>query len=104
MALPIVCIAGGGTAGLEALLCARELLGDRVELRLISPEREFRYRAMRADRPLVPAPEGALKIADFAAEAGAALVHDRVIEVREADRTLLTRDGDLVDFDYLLLA
>jgi NADPH-dependent 2,4-dienoyl-CoA reductase/sulfur reductase-like enzyme len=104
MSLPIVCIAGGGTAGLEALLSARELLGDRVELRLISPEREFCYRAMQFARPLVPAPERVLPIADLVAEAGAALVHDRVVEVREADRTLLTRDGDLVGFDYLLLA
>jgi len=104
MAPPIVCVAGGGTAGLEALLSAQELLGDRVQLRLISPEPEFRYRAMRAERPLVPAPERALPVADLAADVGAMLVRDHVVEVRDADRAVLTRDGDLVGFDYLLLA
>ncbi len=104
MPLPIVCIAGGGTAGLEALLAARELLGDRVELRLVSPKRQFRYRAMPAGRPLVPAPEHATAVAALAADTGAEVLYDRVVEVRDADRALLTRDGDLVDFDYLLLA
>ncbi len=104
MALPIVCIAGGGTAGLEALLSVRELLGDRVELRLVSAEREFRYRAVPSGRPLAPTPEHSIAIAAVAAETGAAVVYDRVVEVREADGAVLTRDGDLVGFDYLLLA
>jgi sulfide:quinone oxidoreductase len=57
-----VLIAGGGVAGLEALLALRDLAGDRVELRLLSSEPEFVYRPMaiaepfgrgRADRQLL---------------------------------------------------
>ena len=40
-----VLIAGGGVAGLEALLALRDLAGDRVELTLLSPETDF----IRAD-------------------------------------------------------
>ena len=104
MTRPVVCIAGGGTAGLEALLRARQLMGERVELVLISPEREFRYRSMCQERPLAPAPERSLTVAELVSEAGATLVDDRLIEVREADRLVLTRNGDLLAFDYLLLA
>ena len=30
---PVICVVGGGTAGLEGLLAARDSLGDDVELR-----------------------------------------------------------------------
>jgi sulfide:quinone oxidoreductase len=34
-------IAGGGVAGLEALLALHALAGDRVELTLVSPTADF---------------------------------------------------------------
>jgi sulfide:quinone oxidoreductase len=39
-----VVIAGGGVAAPETLLAPRALVGHRVEITLISPEREFLYR------------------------------------------------------------
>jgi NADH dehydrogenase FAD-containing subunit len=39
-----VLIAGGGVAGLEALLALRELAVECVSLTLLTPEREFTYR------------------------------------------------------------
>jgi sulfide:quinone oxidoreductase len=39
-----VVIAGGGFAGVEALLALRALAGDRVQLTLVSPESWFAYR------------------------------------------------------------
>ena len=36
-----VVIAGGGVAGLEALLALRDMAGDRVDLTLLAPEAEF---------------------------------------------------------------
>ena len=104
MALPIVCIAGGGTAGLEALLSARDLLGDRVEL-AVGQSRTGISLPSHAFRPAARARPRAL---DRGCGSGGRHwrrgVYDRVVEVREADGALLTRDGDLVDFDYLLLA
>jgi sulfide:quinone oxidoreductase len=46
-----VLVAGGGVAGLEALLALRDLAGERVELTLLSPEAEFVYRPMAVAEP-----------------------------------------------------
>ncbi len=99
-----VCIAGSGTAGLEAVLAARAQLGERAELVLVAPEPEFRYRPMGQGSLFRPAPERALAITDLATEAGATLVADAVEAVYEPERQLLTRSGDTLEFDYLLLA
>lgn len=104
VARPVVCIVGAGTAGLEALLSAREALGASVDLRLVAPDREFRYRPMHRDSLFRPARERGIKVADLVAETGATWVRDRAEFVRESERCLLTRDGDTVEFDYLLLA
>ncbi|CAN5577072.1 hypothetical protein BH20ACT19_BH20ACT19_02960 [soil metagenome] len=46
-----VLVAGGGVAGLEALLALRDLAGARVELALLSPETDFVYRPMAVAEP-----------------------------------------------------
>ena len=46
-----VLVAGGGVAGLEALLALRHLAGDRVELSLLSPRADFSYRPMAVAEP-----------------------------------------------------
>jgi sulfide:quinone oxidoreductase len=104
VARTVVCVVGAGTAGLEGLLAARQQLGANVELSLIAPEREFRYRPMRAGSLFRPSPERGLAIADLVAQIGATWVVDRASVVREAERSVLTRDGDVVGFDFLLLA
>jgi NADH dehydrogenase FAD-containing subunit len=43
-----VLIAGGGVAGLDALLALRALAGDRVALTLVSPAPDFVYRPPRS--------------------------------------------------------
>jgi len=101
---PVVCVVGAGTAGLEALLSAREALGPDAELRLIAPESQFRYRPMSPDSLFRPAGERGVAIAELAAEAGAVWVDDRAVAVDETERYVLTRDGDTVGFDFLLLA
>jgi sulfide:quinone oxidoreductase len=99
-----VCVVGGGTAGLEGLLSARQELGPEVELRLIAPEREFRYRPMSPDSLFRPAPERSLRIDDVVSHAGATWVADRAAVVDDAEGNVITRDGDTVEFDFLLLA
>lgn len=101
---PVLCIVGAGTAGLEALLAARQRFGASIELCLIAPDREFHYRPIRPGHTLRPTAERSLQIADVTAELGADWVRDRVAAIHGADRQLLTRDGELINFDYLLLA
>jgi len=99
-----LCITGSGTAGIEALLAARARLGQEADLVLVAPEPEFRYRPMTPGSLLRPAAERMLRIADVAAHAGAELVPDAVEAVHEPEQQLLTRSGDTVEFDCLLLA
>lgn len=99
-----VCVVGGGTGGLEGLLSAHAQLGSKVELTLIAPDREFRYRPMSAASLFAPADERGLPITDVVAQTHATWVVDRVAAVHEAQGTLLSRDGDEVEFDFLLLA
>ena len=101
---PVVCVVGAGTAALEGLMSARARLGPLVELRLVAPDREFRYRPMDPDSPFRPARERGLKIADVAKEVDARWIADRADIVDESERIVITREGDVVHFDYLLLA
>ena len=104
MGRAVVCVVGGGTAGLEGLLAARALLGDEHELVLLAPEREFRYRPMSPRALFRPARERGLPMAEIVARAGARWIADRADVVDQSARRLTTRDGDTVEFDYLLLA
>ena len=104
MANPAIVVAGAGTAGLEGLLAARERFGDGADLCLIAPDSEFRYRPADGNSLFRPAPEQGLPVQDLAAAAGARWIPDRAAIVDERARTVVTRDGDTVAFDYLLLA
>lgn len=101
---PTVCVAGGGTAGVEGLLALRRQLGPEPRLILIAPEFQFRYRPIDAGAPLRPARERGLPLADVAADAQARWLPDRVAAVQEGERRLITRDGEVVTFDALLVA
>ncbi|MGA9856751.1 MAG: FAD/NAD(P)-binding oxidoreductase, partial [Solirubrobacteraceae bacterium] len=103
MSGPVICVVGAGTAGLEGLLYAREALGPDAELRLIAPDRDFRYRPMSEDSLFRPAAERRLAVADVVSHAGATWIVDRAEVIRESERSVLTRNGDTVGFDYLLL-
>src|SRR3954469_22939666 len=46
-----VLVAGGGVAGLEALLALRALAGARVRLSLLAPEPDFVYRPLQTAEP-----------------------------------------------------
>jgi len=104
MAAPRLTIVGGGTAALEALLAARRSLAQDADLCLLAPEREFRYRPIDPDAVLRPVAERGLRIAELVAKTGARWVVDRAAVVDDAQRNLLTRDGDTLDFDYALIA
>src|SRR5215213_3835490 len=46
-----VVIAGGGIAGLEALMALRDLGGDRLALTLVAPDPEFTYKPFTVEEP-----------------------------------------------------
>jgi sulfide:quinone oxidoreductase len=99
-----VLIAGGGVAALEAALGLQALAGDRVEVTLLAPDREFVYRALAVGAPFGLGPALRRDLASIADDAGVALVHD-VIEAVEPDTsTVTTGGGDTLPYDHLVLA
>src|SRR6187200_12091 len=85
-----VLVAGGGVAGLEALLALRDLAGDRVELSLLTPERDFLYRPMAVAAPFGRGHAQRHAIDDMVSQLGVTLVQGRLHAVDAAQRVAYT--------------
>src|SRR5215207_3511508 len=99
-----VLIAGGGVAGLEALLALRDLAGDRVALTLLAPEREFTYRPMAVAVPFARGHMQRRDLADVARATSAEFVRGELTEVDVPGRAAVLTDGRRLDYDALLVA
>ena len=99
-----VLIAGGGVAGLEAVLALRDLLGDRVEVTVLTPEREFVYRPMAVGTPFGRGHAQRHRLAEIADQLGVRLVVDRLQGVDDAARTAVTASGERLRYDALIVA
>ena len=99
-----VVVAGGGIAGLEALLALRELAGDRVALTLVEPRTELVLHALEPAEPFGAGHAGRLSIDEVAALAGADVVRSALATVDPLGRSVRTADGDRLDYDALVVA
>jgi sulfide:quinone oxidoreductase len=99
-----ILIAGGGVAGLEALLALHALAGPRVRLTLIAPDPEFSYRPMAVAEPFALGRAERVPLTRFAEDTGAELVTDAVTGVDDAAGVVRLRSGGTLPFDALLLA
>ena len=98
-----VVIAGGGVAGLEAMLALWSLARERVSIDLIAPEREFVYRPLSVLEPF-NGKTPRFDLARIARDHGAKHFIDSV-EVVDPDRhRLRTRAGKEVAYDALIVA
>ena len=78
-----VLIAGGGVAALEGALALREAADD-IQLTLVAPTDEFRYRPLAVTEPFGAGHAGRLPLADFARAVNARLVNAAVDAVDPA--------------------
>jgi sulfide:quinone oxidoreductase len=101
---PRVLIAGGGVAGLETLLALRALAGDRVDVTIVAPELRFVNRSMAVDQPFKRQRVRGIRFADAVAELGARWQRGALDRVEHAQRQVVTRDGDELAYDALVLA
>ena len=99
-----VLIAGGGVAALETMMALRAIAGDRVEISLLAPEREFRYRPMAVAEPFTIAHTRHIPLERIAADFGARLVPGMLSAVESAERRIVTRVGQRIDYDALVVA
>jgi sulfide:quinone oxidoreductase len=99
-----VVIAGGGVAGVEALLALSTLARGLVEVELLAPTDEFVYRPMLVAEPFGSAKPVRLNLGRIAREAGASHTRDALASVDPGARTVTTAQGATLDYGALLIA
>ncbi|HET7054284.1 MAG TPA: FAD-dependent oxidoreductase [Solirubrobacterales bacterium] len=99
-----VLIAGGGVASIEAALALRDLAGDRADVSIFSPRRDFVYRPYAVGEPYGTAHVARYDLGDLAARCGAAFHQDSIASVDSKARLATTHDGERYSYDYLIVA
>jgi sulfide:quinone oxidoreductase len=99
-----VVIAGGGVAGLEALLALHDLAGPRVRVQLLAPEREFVYRPLAVAEPFGLAHPARIDLSELAEQHGARYRNDSLAGIEPDRHIVYTESGRMLRFDALLLA
>jgi sulfide:quinone oxidoreductase len=99
-----VLIAGAGVAGLEAALALRDLAGDRVDVALYDPGREFAYRPFGIGEPYGTTRAFRYDLRRLSELCGASL-HPGAIAAVEPKRCIaLDRNGGRLSYDQLIVA
>jgi sulfide:quinone oxidoreductase len=99
-----VVIAGGGVAGLEAVLALSELAGELVDVELLSPNDEFVYRPMLVAEPFGAADVLRIELESVVLDAGARHTKDALVSVDPGAHTITTASGNTLGYDALLIA
>src|SRR5687768_17008391 len=101
---PRVLIAGGGVAGLETLLALRALALDRLDITLLAPKLKFVNKSMSVDGPFTPKRARGVRLDQMLAELDARWVRARLDRVEHERRVAVTRDGERISYDTLVIA
>jgi sulfide:quinone oxidoreductase len=99
-----VLIAGGGVAALETMMALRALAGDRVDITLLAPGRDFHYRPMAVAEPFTIARARHIALVAVAHDFDTRLVHGELAGVEPADHQAVTLAGERIDYDALVIA
>jgi sulfide:quinone oxidoreductase len=99
-----IVIAGGGVAGLEALLALRDLAGPRAHLTLIAPDPDFTYKPLAVAEPFALGAAHRVPLRTITDAVGAELVLEAVTEVDDAAGEVHLGNHATRRFDALLVA
>jgi sulfide:quinone oxidoreductase len=99
-----VVIVGGGVAALEATLALHHLAEGRVDVTLLCPESEFRYRPASVTVPFGRGQVLRYSLSDVTAVAGARHVRGTLLEVNAAEHRAVTDTHEVLTYDVLVIA
>src|SRR5215213_11590901 len=99
-----VLVAGGGVAGLEAMLALQALAGDRLAIEFLAPGRHFTYRPLAVAEPFRAGSVRRIPLAAIAEDRGVRLHRDALGRVLGEDRAVETQGGARLEYDTLVLA
>src|SRR4051794_31025916 len=97
-----VVIAGGGPAGLEALLGLREMAAGLVETTLVAPTAEFVYKPLLVDEPF-GRDAAHFELRPFVEEVGGQFVREPVTAVDPDARHIHLGSGATLEYDVLVV-
>ena len=100
---PHVVIAGGGVAAVECALALRDLAGDRLQLTIVAPNREFELRPLTTAEPFSRDHVRRHSLAALAARVGAELIAAPVTKL-DADQHRVVAGDRTIAYDALVLA
>ncbi len=99
-----VLVAGGGVAGIEALLALRDLAGDRVDATLLTPETEFTVRPWTVQEPFARPTAQRYPLERVARDVRATLHAGTLAAVDPARQVVHTGQGDELAYEALVVA
>ena len=102
--MPTIVIAGGGIAGLEALIALHGHLGSTARIELLEANTDLVERQHSVSEPFGGGPVRRFDLVRIAADHGAHLRPDRLASVDPEARRVRTVRGDTLDYDALLVA
>ena len=95
-----VLIAGSGVAAVECVLALRALAGPSIEIEVLAPAAELVDRPSSVESPFGGAPARRVELDDL----GVHLHRDALASVEAERHYVLTRDGDRVPYEILVVA
>lgn len=105
MNTPRVVIVGGGFAGLETAFSLRQRLGDKVDLTLVTDRPDFVFRPAQVYVPFGGAEDDLrIRLEAPADRRDIRVRHGELSWVETDPKRVALADGDLLDYDYLVLA
>lgn len=99
-----VLIAGGGVAGLEAMLALRALAPDDARVTLVTPDTDFVYRPLSTGEAFDRTTAKSYPIERLTRESGAVWKKDAIVSVDADRRTVTTVEGRQHVYDTLIVA
>jgi sulfide:quinone oxidoreductase len=101
---PRVVIAGGGVAGVEALLALRDAVGDLARIDVVAPSPDLVYRPLAVAEPFGLSQTRHFPLAGIAADNNARLHSDSIATIDTRRKSVALAGGGELHYDALIVA